>query len=61
MQKMTSTRLNQLNNQIEAIRNKGKINIFDLMSLQKYKQEAENFKNVFRHTMKAVHTGINVP
>lgn len=35
------TRLNQLNNQIEAIRNKGKINIFDLMSLQKYKQEAE--------------------
>ena len=53
------TRLNQLNNQIEAIRNKGKINIFDLMSLQKYKQE--NFKNVFRHTMKAVHTGINVP
>ena len=29
------TRLNQLNNQIEAIRNKGKINIFDLMSLQK--------------------------
>lgn len=35
------TRLNQLNNQIEAIRNKGKINIFDLMSLQKYKQEAK--------------------
>jgi hypothetical protein len=35
------TRLNQLNNQIGAIRNKGKINIFDLMSLQKYKQEAE--------------------
>ena len=34
------TRLNQLNNQIEAIRNKGKINIFDLMSSQKYKQEA---------------------
>lgn len=34
------TRLNQLNNQIEAIRNKGKNNIFDLMSLQKYKQEA---------------------
>ena len=32
------TRLNQLNNQIGAIRNKGKINIFDLMSLQKYKQ-----------------------
>ena len=30
------TRLNQLNNQIEAIRNKGKINIFDLMSLQKF-------------------------
>lgn len=38
------TRLNQLNNQIEAIRNKGKINIFDLMSLQKYKQEAENLQ-----------------
>lgn len=34
------TRLNQLNNQNEAIRNKGKINIFDLMSSQKYKQEA---------------------
>lgn len=34
------TRLNQLNNQIEAIRNKGKINIFDLKSLQKHKQEA---------------------
>lgn len=34
------TRLNQLNNQIGAIRNKGKINSFDLMSLQKYKQEA---------------------
>ena len=34
------TQLNQLNNQIEAIRNKRKINIFDLMSLQKYKQEA---------------------
>lgn len=34
------TRLNQLNNQIEAIRNKGKINIFDLKSLLKYKQEA---------------------
>lgn len=39
-----STRLNQLNNQIEAIRNKGKINIFDLMSLQKYKQEAEKLQ-----------------
>lgn len=38
------TRLNQLNNQIEAIRNKGKINIFDLMSLQKYKQEAEKLQ-----------------
>lgn len=37
-------RLNQLNNQIEAIRNKGKINIFDLMSLQKYKQEAEKLQ-----------------
>ena len=34
------TRLNQLNNQIGAIRNKGKINIFDLKSLQKYKQES---------------------
>ena len=38
------TRLNQLNNQIEAIRNKGKIDIFDLMSLQKYKQEAEKLQ-----------------
>lgn len=38
------TRLNQLNNQIEAIRNKGKINIFDLMSLQKYKQEVEKLQ-----------------
>jgi len=38
------TRLNQLNNQIEAIHNKGKINIFDLMSLQKYKQEAEKLQ-----------------
>lgn len=38
------TRLNQLNNQIEAIRNKGKINIFDLKSLQKYKQEAEKLQ-----------------
>lgn len=38
------TRLNQLNNQIEAIRNKGKINIFDLMPLQKYKQEAEKLQ-----------------
>lgn len=38
------TRLNQLNNQIEAIRNKGKINIFDLMFLQKYKQEAEKLQ-----------------
>lgn len=38
------TRLNQLNNQIEAIRNKGKFNIFDLMSLQKYKQEAEKLQ-----------------
>lgn len=34
------TRLNQLNNQIGAIRNKGKINASDLKSLQKYKQEA---------------------
>lgn len=33
-------RLNQLNNQIEAIRNKRKINIFDVKSLQKNKQEA---------------------
>lgn len=38
------TRLNQLNNQIGAIRNKGKINIFDLMSLQKYKQESEKLQ-----------------
>lgn len=38
------TRLNQLNNQIGAIRNKGKINISDLMSLQKYKQEAEKLQ-----------------
>ena len=38
------TRLNQLNNQIGAIRNKGKINIFDLRSLQKYKQEAEKLQ-----------------
>lgn len=38
------TRLNQLNNQIETIHNKGKINIFDLMSLQKYKQEAEKLQ-----------------
>lgn len=34
------TRLNQLNNQIEAIRNKGKTNTSGLMSLQKNKQEA---------------------
>lgn len=38
------TRLNQLNNQIGAIRNKGKINIFNLKSLQKYKQEAEKLQ-----------------
>lgn len=38
------TRLNQLNNQIEAIRNKGKINIFGLMSLQKYKPETEKLQ-----------------
>ncbi len=38
------TRLNQLNNQIEAIRNKGKINIFGLKSLQKNKQEAEKLQ-----------------
>lgn len=38
------TQLNQLNNQIGAIRNKGKINIFDLMSLQKYKREAEKLQ-----------------
>lgn len=37
-------RLNQLNNQIEAIRNKGKINIFGLMSLQKDKPEAEKLQ-----------------
>lgn len=34
------TRLNQLNNQSEAIRNKGKTNTSGLMSLQKNKQEA---------------------
>lgn len=34
------TRLNQLNNQNEAIRNKGKIKSSDLRSLQKNKQEA---------------------
>lgn len=34
------SQLNQLNRQINEIRSKGKINIFDLMSLQKYKQEA---------------------
>lgn len=34
------TRLNQLNNQSGAIRNKGKINISDVRSLQKNKQEA---------------------
>lgn len=38
------TRLNQLNNQNEAIRNKGKINNFDLMSLQKNKQEAKKLQ-----------------
>lgn len=38
------TRLNQLNNLIGAIRNKGKINIFDLISLQEYKQEAEKLQ-----------------
>lgn len=38
------TRLNQLNNEIEAIRNQGKINIFDLMALQIYKQEAEKLQ-----------------
>lgn len=38
------TRLNQLNNQIEAIRNKGKISAFGLMFLQKKKQEAEKLQ-----------------
>lgn len=38
------TRLNQLNNQIEEIRNKRKINIFDLRSLQEYKQEVEKLQ-----------------
>lgn len=37
-------RLNQLNNQIEAIRNKGKTNIFGLMSVQKSKPEAEKLQ-----------------
>lgn len=36
--------LNQLNNQINAIRNKGKINIFDLKALQKYTKEAEKLQ-----------------
>lgn len=36
--------LNQLNNQINAIRNKGKINIFDLKDLQKYTKEAEKLQ-----------------
>ena len=38
------TQLNQLNNQIGAIRNKGKINIFDLKPLQKYEQETEKLQ-----------------
>lgn len=38
------TRLNQLNNQIEAIRNKGKTSIFGLKSLQKNKQETEKLQ-----------------
>lgn len=38
------TRSNQLNNQIEEIRNKRKINIFDLRSLQEYKQEVEKLQ-----------------
>lgn len=38
------TRLNQLNNQIEEIRNKRKINIFDLRSLPEYKQEVEKLQ-----------------
>lgn len=38
------TRLNQLNNQIEEIRNKRKINIFNLKSLQEYKQEVEKLQ-----------------
>lgn len=37
-------RLNQLNGQIDAIRNKGKINIFDLMSLSKYSAEADKLQ-----------------
>lgn len=36
--------LNQLNNQINAIRNKEKINIFDLKALQKYTKEAEKLQ-----------------
>ena len=36
--------MNQLNNQIEEIRNKRKINIFDLKSLQEYKQEVEKLQ-----------------
>ena len=38
------TRLNQLNNLIGAIRNKGKIDVFDLVALQIYKQEAEKLQ-----------------
>ena len=55
------TRLNQLNNQIEAIRNKGKINIFDLMSLQKYKQEAEKLQKRVSAYDEGGAYGINVP
>ena len=38
------TRLNQLNNQIGAIRNKGKINIFGLKSLREYEQEVKKLQ-----------------
>lgn len=37
-------RLNQLNGQIDAIRNKGKIDIFDLISLSKYAAEADKLQ-----------------
>ena len=55
------TRLNQLNNQIGAIRNKGKDQHLRFDVLQNISRKRKNFKNVFRHTMKVVHTGINVP
>ena len=46
-------RLNQLNGQIDAIRNKGKIHIFDMMSLSKYSAET----NKLRKRVKAYEDG----